>query len=108
MGNIIPHFLFVKLFFLYSLGYDFIRDKFKTVTEERVSVQPTKPIEEIKSLRVFESELVKWYHYPPTWQCVIASILFASFSFAIVLFGLRGMTRGIRRFALWIIEGFRD
>lgn len=48
------------------------------------------------------------YNYPPAWQCIMGGIASAPLSFLVVLYSLRGMTRGTRWFALWIIEGFRD
>ena len=48
------------------------------------------------------------YNYPPGWQCILARLLSASLSFVVVLYALRGMTRGTRWLAVWIIDGFRD
>ncbi len=48
------------------------------------------------------------YQYPLIWQCAIAGFFGAVITFPVVLFGLRGMTRGIRRLFLWIVEGFKD
>ena len=48
------------------------------------------------------------YNYPPDWQCILGGLLSAFLSFVVVLYSFRGMTRGTRWFALWIIEGFKD
>ena len=36
------------------------------------------------------------------------SILGAGLSFFVVLFGIRGVTRGIKKLSLWIMESFKD
>jgi len=43
------------------------------------------------------------YKDPPNWQIVLGSIVVASLSFFIVLFGIRGTTRLI----MWVVAGFR-
>jgi len=48
------------------------------------------------------------YKYPSNLECIIGSIVFAIISFAIMLFGIRGITRTIRWFYLWIFEGFKQ
>lgn len=48
------------------------------------------------------------YMHPPVLVSVLFGLLSASISFVVVLFGFRGMTRGIKRFSLWIIKGFKD
>ena len=48
------------------------------------------------------------YLYPPLYKSIIGGLITASLFFLVVLFGICGMTRGIRRFSLWIIRGFRD
>ena len=48
------------------------------------------------------------YNYPPVWISVLCGMLSAPISFVVVLFGLRGMNRGIKWFSLWLIEGFKD
>jgi len=42
------------------------------------------------------------YKYPSNFECIIGSIVFALISFAIMLFGIRGITRTIR----WFCHGF--
>ena len=48
------------------------------------------------------------YWYPPLYKGIIGGLITASLFFLVVLFGICGMTRGIKRFSLWIIRGFRD
>ena len=48
------------------------------------------------------------YKHPPVLVSVLFGLLYASISFVVVLFGFRGMTRGIKWFSLWIIEGFKN
>jgi len=47
------------------------------------------------------------YEYPPWWHIVLGGVIFAPLSFVIVLLGTRGLTRGIKRFFWWIVEGFK-
>jgi len=44
------------------------------------------------------------YQYPPPWQRIIGGLIIALLSFLVVLFTIRGMTRGVK----WIFDGFRD
>jgi len=44
------------------------------------------------------------YQDRPPWQRIIGGLIIASLSFLVVLFAIRGMTRGVK----WIIDGFRD
>ena len=48
------------------------------------------------------------YQYLPQWKRITGSIVAALISFIVVLFGIRGLTRGIKWFSLWIVEGFKD
>ena len=48
------------------------------------------------------------YKYLPAWKPYVYGIVAAFISFMIVLLGIRGATRGIKWFSLWIIEGFKD
>ncbi len=48
------------------------------------------------------------YKYPHPSQTISIGIVGAVLSFMVVLFGIRGTSRGIKRFSLWIIEGFRE
>ena len=48
------------------------------------------------------------YKHPPFLASVLFGLLYASISFVVVLFGFRGMTRGIKWFSLWIIDGFKN
>ncbi len=48
------------------------------------------------------------YWYPPLYKGIIGGLITASLFFLVMLFGICGMTRGIKRFSLWIIRGFRD
>ena len=48
------------------------------------------------------------FDHPSVIWCIIMGFLSATVSFFVVLYGLRGMTRGTKWVALWIIEGFRD
>ena len=59
-------------------------------------------------LRMIEEEAPSIFKYPPIWQRTIGGIFFAPLSFVVVLFGFRGMTRGIKWFSLWIIDGFKN
>ncbi|MBE9569187.1 MAG: hypothetical protein IMF11_01050, partial [Proteobacteria bacterium] len=43
------------------------------------------------------------YDYPAVIWCIITGLLSATVSFLVVLYSIRGMTRGTRWFALWII-----
>jgi hypothetical protein len=44
----------------------------------------------------------------PTWQVIFGGLLGSILSFSIIFFGLRGLTRGIKKSSLWIADGFRD
>lgn len=44
----------------------------------------------------------------PLYKDIIGGLITASLFFLVVLFSICGMTRGIKRFSLWIIRGFRD
>ena len=50
------------------------------------------------------------YEYPPLRKIwgILGGLLSAFLSFVIVLLGIRGTTRGIKRLSLWIVDGFRD
>jgi len=47
------------------------------------------------------------YWYPPLYKRIIGGLITASLFFLVLLFSICGMTRGIKRFSLWIIRGFR-
>jgi hypothetical protein len=99
-----------------KLGYDLTREAFVTVTKVQVTSKskPIKPLEGIQPREpswfiIQEGKIaIPKVNYPPFWQCTIGSILSAAVSFVVVLFGFRGMTRGIRRLSLWITEGFKE
>lgn len=48
------------------------------------------------------------YKYLPAWMPYVYGSVVAFISFMIVLLGIRGATRGIKWFSLWIIDGFKD
>jgi len=48
------------------------------------------------------------YKYPSNFEGIMVSIVFALLSFAIMLFGIRGLTRAIKLLYLWILEGFEE
>ncbi len=48
------------------------------------------------------------YEYPPAWQYFAGGLLSSLLSFVVVLYGLRGTSRGTSRLLLWIVNGFRD
>ena len=51
---------------------------------------------------------IRKYITPPLWQTLLAGAAGAGCTFLVVLFGIRLTTRGIKRFSLWIIDGFKD
>ena len=55
-------------------------------------------------LQRIEKEKPPLFKYPPIWQRTIGGIFFAPLSFVVVLFSLRGITR----FFVWIVKGFKD
>jgi hypothetical protein len=48
------------------------------------------------------------YVYPEKTKTISGGLIFAILSFLIVLFGLRGITRGIKMLSLYVIDGFRN
>jgi hypothetical protein len=64
--------------------------------------------EEDPILRNIVSSRPSEYWYPPLYKSIIGGLITASLFFLFVLFSICGMTRGIKRFSLWIIRGFRD
>ena len=48
------------------------------------------------------------YEYLPVWARCVVGIVGILISFVVVLFGIRGATRGIKWISLWIIAGFKD
>jgi hypothetical protein len=48
------------------------------------------------------------YCFPPTWRCTLWGFVAAPLTFLVVLFGIRGITRGTKWLSFWIVEGFRD
>jgi hypothetical protein len=59
-------------------------------------------------LRDIGSSRPSEYWYPPLYKGIIGGLITASLFFLVVLFSICGMTRGMKRFSLWIIRGFRD
>jgi hypothetical protein len=55
-------------------------------------------------LQRIKAEAPPLFKYPPIWQRTIGGIFFAPLSFVVVLFSLRGITR----FFVWIVKGFKD
>jgi hypothetical protein len=64
--------------------------------------------EEDPILRNIISSRPTKYWYPPLYKSIIGGLITASLFFLVVLFSICGMTRGIKRFFLWIIRGFSD
>ena len=50
---------------------------------------------------------MRQYTAPPVWQYLVGATIGGFISFAFVLYFIRGLTRGIRWLALWIIDGFK-
>ena len=60
-------------------------------------------------LKYYDKNRYIWeYKRPPIWQPMLVGVTGAGCTFLVVLFGIRLTTRGIKRFSLWIIDGFRD
>jgi hypothetical protein len=51
----------------------------------------------------YDPQKIEEYQYPPKWQCALAGFIGSGGVFAIVLFGLRGLTR----VSVWVVEGFK-
>ena len=110
----------------FGLGFGFVREEFKTPTPEYQeylregnrensrfnSLDPYDPYSPAVGVTLYRPNKSpfpeKCYHYQPVWKCIPAGLLSAFLSFVVVLYGFRGLTRGTKWFALWIIEGFRD
>jgi len=96
------------------LGVEFVSDKCRTETPEYKAW--LKKTEELypnwnnrgNKIRGFLPEELEmpWppYKDPPIWQLALGSVVVASLSFFIVLFGIRGTTRLV----IWVVGGFRD
>jgi len=64
----------------------------------------------ISKIKVIGPPPPEKYEYPSlrkTWS-ILGGLLSAFLSFVVVLLGIRGTTRGIKKFSLWIVDGFRD
>ena len=92
------------------LGSGLIYEEYKTVKPEDEAKynEEYRTYQEKKSNVAFPQAPVKKYTHPPVWQYLIGAITGATISFALVFCIIRGLTRGIRWLALWIIAGFKD
>jgi len=103
--------------FSYTLGVDFTKEKFKTVTIEyrawELEYSPSLPSLPNTLLTERQKRLVQGilrkkpqhqYNYPPTWKVVSGGAVFTLIGFFVVLFALRGTMR----LFVWIVAGFKD
>jgi hypothetical protein len=58
-------------------------------------------------LQSLESQKPSQYQHIPIWKPVLIGLTFGIGTFAVLLFGIRLSTRGIKLLVLWIIEGFK-
>lgn len=49
----------------------------------------------------------KYEPAPQVWELLAVGLVCAALSFVVILFGIRLISRGIKHFSLWIIDGFR-
>ncbi len=80
----------------FMIGYEVHQEKGRTITPEfkMRAEQATPPI---------GASIPPRYNYPSIWFSILCGTLSAPISFMVVLFGLRGITRGIRWLFLWIV-----
>ena len=62
--------------------------------------------EEYRNIKAMKPRIK--YKYPSNFECIMGSIVFALLSFAIMLFGIRGLTRATKWLYLWIFEAFKQ
>ena len=62
--------------------------------------------EEYRNIKAMKPRIK--YKYPSSFECIMGSIVFALLSFAIMLFGIRGLTRATKWLYLWIFEAFKQ
>jgi len=65
-------------------------------------------LERDKILKKILSRKPAQFYYHPGWVPYIGGIIASLISFILVLFGIRGTTRGVNWIILWIIEGFKE
>ncbi len=82
--------------------------EWKQREQQKIDSAPIIGGERIIGLLNLEDEPFFKYQAAPLWKSILGGVICIPISFIVVLFGVRGATRGIKKFSLWIIAGFKD
>lgn len=91
-----------------------LTDNFKPTNHKKLSFRDMRAAqmgfdsddEEYRNIKAMKPRIK--YKYPSNFECIMGSIVFALLSFAIMLFGIRGLTRATKWLYLWIFEAFKQ
>ena len=81
-----------------------LTDNFKPTNP--LSIEAIRADQKYRTIKAMKPRIK--YKYPSNFECIMGGIVFALLSFAIMLFGIRGLTRATKWFYLWIFEGFKQ
>ena len=91
-----------------------LTDNFKPTNHKKLSFRDMRAAqmgfdsddEEYRNIKAMKPRIK--YKYPSSFECIMGGIVFALLSFAIMLFGIRGLTRATKWLYLWIFEAFKQ